>query len=96
MSNTTTPNHKGRNKNRHFKAQMKRVFASFQRNPSTMLMVSVETGILRANICRYVSMWEKRGAIHLHNTGICSISKHQAGFYTTDKNLFPDKQKKLK
>ena len=75
-------------KDSHFEAQMKRVFAAFKRKPSTMLMVSIETGILRANICRYVAEWQKQGSIHLLKQGLCKVSKHRAGYYTTDTNLF--------
>jgi len=56
--------------------------------PKTMLQVSIETGIMRANICRYVAMFRKQGKIQLLHKGICSISKHRAGFYTTNKDLF--------
>ena len=50
---------KERGKIKHFEAQMKRVFAALYKQPKTMLMVSIETGILRANICRYVAEWGK-------------------------------------
>jgi|JI8StandDraft_1071087.scaffolds.fasta_scaffold303413_2 hypothetical protein len=80
--------HKRQGKDKHFEVQMKRVFAAFKRKPSTMLMVSVETGILRANICRYVAKWQKSNSIHLLKQGLCKVSKHRAGYYTTDTNLF--------
>ena len=54
-----------------------------------MLSVSVETGILRANICRYVAEWKKEKKIKLVKFGICPISKHRAGFYTTNQERFP-------
>ena len=81
--------HKGQDKDNHFETQMKRVFEAFKRKPSTMLMVSIETGILRANICRYVAEWEKENRICIVRKGICPISKHRAGFYTTNPELFP-------
>jgi hypothetical protein len=81
--------HKGQGKSTHFQAQMKRVFAALYRQPKTMLMVSIETGILRANICRYVAEWEKENRICIVRKGICPISKHRAGFYTTNPELFP-------
>jgi hypothetical protein len=80
--------HKRQCEGKYFEAQMKRVFAAFKRKPSTMLMVSIETGILRANICRYVAEWQKQGSIRLLKQGFCKISKHRAGYYTTDTNLF--------
>jgi hypothetical protein len=81
--------HNRQSKDKHFEVQMKRVFAAFKRKPSTMLMVSIETGILRANICRYVAEWEKEKRICIVRKGICPISKHRAGFYTTNPELFP-------
>ena len=80
--------HKKQGKYKHFEVQMKRVFAAFKRKPSTMLMVSIETGILRANICRYVAKWQKSNSIHLLKQGLCKVSKHRAGYYSTDTNLF--------
>ncbi len=80
--------HKRQRKDKHFEVQMKRVSAAFKRKPSTMLMVSIETGILRANICRYIAKWQKQGSIHLLKQGLCKVSKHRAGYYTTDTNLF--------
>lgn len=80
--------HKRQGKDKHFEGQMKRVFAAFKRKPSTMLMVSIETEILRANICRYVAKWQKQGSIQLLKQGTCKVSKHRAGYYTTDTNLF--------
>jgi len=81
--------HKGQGKNTHFQTQMKRVFTSLYRQPKTMLMVSIETGILRANICRYVAEWGKENRICIVRKGICPISKHRAGFYTTNPELLP-------
>ena len=81
--------HKGQGKSTHFQTQMKQVFVTFYRQPKTMLMVSIETSILRANVCRYVAKWEKQNVIRLARKGICPISKHRAGFYTTNPELFP-------
>ena len=66
--------------------QLKEVFRAFYERPKTMLMVSNETGILRANICRYVAELEKKNLITLTDIKICPISKHRAGFYTTNIN----------
>jgi hypothetical protein len=48
-------------KDSNFTAQYKRVRLSFSERPKTMLEVSIETGILRANICRYVRAMESKG-----------------------------------
>ena len=55
--------HKGQGKDKHFSTQMPKVFAAFHSQPKTMLMASVETNILRANICRYVAKWRKDNRI---------------------------------
>lgn len=83
------PFHARKDKSTNFQVQMKTVFAALYRQPKTMLMVSIETDILRANICRYVAEWEKQNCIGMVRKGICPISKHRAGFYTTNPELFP-------
>lgn len=88
-NNPLNSQHKRQGKGKYFEVQMKRVFAAIYRQPKTMLMVSIETGILRANICRYVAEWEKENRICIVRKGICPISKHRAGFYTTNPDLFP-------
>jgi hypothetical protein len=87
-SHLNTPLHKGPYKDKSFIRQMQKVFVAFHKQPKTMLMVSIETGILRANICRYVAKWKKENRICMVRKGICPISKHRAGFYTTNPELF--------
>lgn len=92
MNNTQTPpfaKHKGLSKGKRFQPQIKTTFQAFYKQPKTMLMVATETGILRANICRYVAELEKRNSVRLVRKSICPISKHRAGFYTTNPELFP-------
>lgn len=88
-SNHKTALHKRQDKDKHFQAQKQRVFEAFYRHSKTMLMVSVETDILRANICRYVAQRERENRIKIVEKGICPVSKHSAGFYTTNPELFP-------
>ena len=88
MNSPKVFSHKVQGKSKHFEAQMKRVFAALHGQPKTMLMVAIETGILRANICRYVAEWERLSCIKKVSVGICPISKHRAGFYTTNPELF--------
>ena len=89
MNSPKVFSHKGQGKSKHFQTQIQRVSAALYRQPKTMLMVSIETGILRANICRYVAKWKKQNCIKIVRQGICPISKHRAGFYTTNPDLFP-------
>lgn len=73
------------------KPQMKKVFEAFFGQPKTMLMVEVETGILRPNICRYVSNLRKSKSIEIVRLGVCPISKYpKVQFLTTNPNLFPN------
>ena len=88
MNSPKVFSHKGQGKSKHFQTQIQRVSAALYRQPKTMLMVSIETGILRANICRYVAKWKKQNCIKIVRQGICPISKHRAGFYTTNPELF--------
>jgi len=68
--------------------QLRIVYNAFYSQPKTMLMVSFETGILRANICRYVSQMRKYNVIRPVKTGLCRVSKHGAVYYTTNPEYF--------
>ncbi len=89
MRNTTNnPNafqHKRQGKDTKFQTQRIKVFKAFQASPKTMLMVAIETGILRANICRFIAKWRWQDRIRIVSTGFCKISKHRAGYYSTFK-----------
>lgn len=75
------------NEDKKFQDQAHKVFAVFARRPSTMLMVSIETGILRANICRYVAAFKKEQSLFISFRDTCPISKHKAGFYSNRREL---------
>lgn len=78
-----------------FKGQLKRVYKAFTEKPKTMLQASKEADVRRANICRYVAKWRKADKIGVAKYGVCPVSKHRAGFYTTNPQLFI-KPKKMK
>ena len=85
-------------KDRDFCTQYQIVYQSFAERPKTMLDVFLETGILRANICRYVADMEGKGLIQMLYKMDDRHTKFKAGYYTTDKALFhaiDDKQLKL-
>jgi hypothetical protein len=96
MGNKKSPTGQGKgiesgirqDKGNKFSRQLQIVVTAFELQPSTMLEVSVSTGILRANICRYVAALRNQGRIFLIGKGLCSISKHRAGYYTTDLHDF--------
>ena len=82
--------HKGQGKDTHFQGQTQRVFTAFLRHPKTMLTVSIETGVMRSNITRYVAKWRKQNRIKTIRKGICPISKSTGvQFLTTNPDLFP-------
>ena len=88
-NNQMNSRNKRQGKDKGFEAQMKIVFKAFYERPKTMLMVSNETGILRANICRYVAKWRKFNRIESVKTDYCKITKHLADYLTTNPDLFP-------
>ena len=70
----------------NYKSQYSKVLEAFS-TPKTMLMVARETGIERANICRYVQRAVEIGVLFFVSYSLCAITLHKAGFYTTDKSL---------
>ncbi|QIY83035.1 hypothetical protein HER18_05540 [Chryseobacterium sp. NEB161] len=79
---------KGQGKDKKISGQMTKVFNAFSTQPKTMKMVSRQTGIDRANICRYVAEWKEQNSIQEVRKGLCRITKHRAGYLTTDPTLF--------
>lgn len=68
--------------------QMQRVYDCFAERPRTMLDVSIATGILRANICRYVAKWRKAGMIQVHHFAKDIHTRMMCAYLTTDTALF--------
>lgn len=87
-ASTTTHSLNKHDKGNEFRAQYQIVYQSFKEYPKTMLDVSLETGILRANICRYVADMEDKGLIQLLYKTEDEHTRFRAGYYTTDKELF--------
>ena len=73
----------GEHKGSYFSNQMLLVFWAFSERPKTMLEVSVETGVRRANICRYVAKWEEDNRIEFIGLALCKVSNWRAGYYQT-------------
>ncbi len=87
---------KRQSEDKQIKPQMKRVFEAFFTRPKTMLMVEVETGISRSNVCRYVGKWKKSSTIEIVSLGICPISRYSGVQHlTTNPNLFRSNQLNL-
>ncbi len=65
VASSTTNSPKDKGKDIDFRTQYQIVYQSFLERPKTMLDVFLQTGVLRANICRYVADMEDRGIIQL-------------------------------
>lgn len=61
--------------------QLVRTFLAFEHKPKTMMQVSLETGIERANVCRYMAYLKKHHMVELSHVGKCPITGFKAGFY---------------
>lgn len=59
------------------------------KNTATMKAVTVNTGIIRENVCRRIADLRKAGQVCKIKIGRCPISGHRkVGFYTTNPTLF--------
>lgn len=95
MKNKKTPTGQGKGgnltieqyKDIKFRSQLQIVSDEFELLPSTMLEISLRTGIPRSSICGYVAILQIQELIFLIGKGLCSISNHRAGFYTTNLKL---------
>ena len=76
---------------KEYRTQLLVVYKLLQKHTLTMLQVAERTGILRANICRYVRTLRKAEKIAVVKIDYCPITNHKAGYYTTDPALFPKK-----
>ncbi|MHA6697329.1 hypothetical protein [Chryseobacterium sp. A321] len=88
LQTNQSPINSKQGKDTKYKAQLQRVVLSLQKQPLTMLQVARKTGIERASICRRVAQLRKTNSIYLVKTGLCPITKHRAGFYTTNRDIF--------
>jgi|SRR5690606_23297977 len=71
-------------KNTKFLAQKKKIFSAWWGPPKTMLEISAITGIERASVCWFAREFRNNNSIRLVYTGICSVSLHRAGRYSTN------------
>ena len=77
-------------KDTKFNRQYQIVYDSFSEFPKSMMMVEVETGIMRTNITRYVAVMKRQGTIKLIKKDVCPISgMSNVGFYQTNANIQP-------
>lgn len=76
-------------KDSYFTAQYKVCYKELFKVAQTMKMLSVASGIDRANICWHIAEMRKTGSIAIVKRSSCPITKHRANFYTTNPSLFP-------
>lgn len=80
----------GQGKDKRFKAQLNRVLDALKENPMTMKEVDVYTGVMRENICRYVSDLMESGLIAIRKKRRCSVTGHpKVNEYTGNPDLYP-------
>ena len=73
-----------------FNSQYQTVYHSFLQHPKTMKQVSVETGIERCNITRFISQMLRDGSIELIHKGNCPITGLSGvGFYQSVPDISP-------
>ena len=61
--------------------QRKKLLQAMEQGPATTLMLFEKTGILRANICRYIASLEKAGIVVAIKRAPCHLTKRKAKFY---------------
>lgn len=91
MENHNNNPHKRQSKDTQFKAQLRRVYDALSEKPMTMKEADVYTGVMRENICRYVSELMESGLIAIRKKRRCSVTGHSnVNEYTGNPDLFPN------
>ena len=71
--------------------QIKTVYEAFRHKPMTMKEVDSYTGIMRENVCRYVSDLMESGLIAIRKRRRCSVTGYpMVNEYTGNPDLFPE------
>lgn len=71
------------------KSQKKRTLEALKRKPATSMMLSVELGILRANLTRYLREFEQQGKVVVLKEDACKKTGHKAKYYSARPEHFP-------
>ncbi len=69
-----------------FRTQKETVYKSISITPKTTLMIFLDTGILRANVCRYIDELQEEGRVKLLKKTFCKASGYRAGYYISSTN----------
>ena len=90
MINHDSSPHKRQGQDKHFKAQLNRVLDALREKPMTMKETDVYTGVMRENICRYISNLMETGLIAIRKKRRCTITGYpRVNEYTGNPELFP-------
>ncbi|MDT8413722.1 MAG: hypothetical protein RQ875_14760 [Vicingaceae bacterium] len=75
---------------KHFLAQLKKVYEAFKTRPMTMKEADVYTGVMRESICRYVATLLEQGKIAVRRKRKCNVTGYPyVNEYTGNPDLFP-------
>lgn len=71
------------------KAQIRRTIEALREAPATSMMLSVKTGILRANLTRYLAKLEDQGMIVMTFEKPCKVTGYKAKYYSANPDHLP-------
>lgn len=71
------------------KAQIRRTIEALREAPATSMMLSVKTGILRANLTRYLAKLVEQGRIVMICEKPCKVTGYKAKYYSANPDHFP-------
>jgi len=66
------------------KGQIRQTIEALKEQPMTSMMLSVKTGILRANLTRYLAKLERQGRVTVVYEKKCRITGHAAKYYSSN------------
>ena len=77
-------------KDKHFEAQLAKVYQAFYRSPKTMKEVDLETGIMRESICRYCRRLRLQNRLFPVLKRQCKVTKYPKVIaWTSNPDLVP-------
>ncbi|MBO0592930.1 hypothetical protein I2486_16115 [Cellulophaga sp. E16_2] len=90
MENHNNNPHKSQVKDKQLKPQKRLVLDALREKSMTMKELDIHTGVMRENICRYVSELIQMGLIAIRRKRKCSVTGHSnVNEYTGNPDLFP-------
>lgn len=70
------------------KAQIRRTIEALKEAPATSMMLAVSTGILRANLTRYLAKLEEQGRVIMIYEKPCKVTGYKAKYYSANPDHF--------